>query len=66
MKQEIFCYIQDKEDVHFLNVDGSLEVHDILASFVIQIAKLNESTPRDILHAVSGKLQVLMNEKVLV
>jgi len=66
MKQEIFCYIEGEENVHFLNIDGSLEAYDILAAFVIQIAKLNESTPRDVLHAVSGKLQVLMNEKVLV
>lgn len=66
MKQEIFCYIKGKEDVHFLNLNGSLEIYDILVELVMQTSKLSESSPRDVLHKVSGKLQVLINEKALV
>ena len=66
MKQELFCYIHGKEEVHYLNIDGSFEAHDILADVVMKIAKISDSTPRDVVHRVSGKLQVLMNEKALV
>lgn len=66
MKQEIFCYVKGKEQVHFLNVDGSLEAHDILAELVFQIAKLSEASPREVMHTLSGKLQVLINQQALV
>ena len=66
MKQEIFCYIQGKEHVHFLSIDGSLEAHDVIADFVMQISKLSEKTPRDVMHAVTGKLQVLIQEETMV
>ena len=66
MRQEIFCYIKGKEHVHFLNIEGSLEAHDILAEFVYQIAALSESTPKEVMHTLSGKLQVLINQEALV
>jgi len=66
MKQEIFCYVKGKEHVHFLSLDGSLEAHDILVDLVTQVAKLSESSSRDVLHKVSGKLHLLMNKKALV
>lgn len=66
MKQEVFCYIKGQEHVHFLNLNGSLEAHDILVEFVMQISELGDLSPRDVLHDVAGKLQVLTNEKALV
>lgn len=62
MKQEIYCYLKEKEHVQFLNIDGSLEAHDILADFVIQISELSDTSARDVLHKVAGKLQVLTNK----
>ena len=62
MKQEIFCYVKGKEQVQFLNVDGSLEAYDILVEFVDQVAKISGNSHRDILHTVAGKLQTFVKQ----
>ena len=62
MRQEIFCYVKGKEQVHFLNVDGSLEAYDILVEFVDQVAKISGNSHRDILHTVAGKLQTFVKQ----
>jgi len=66
MKQDIFFYIKGKEEAQHFSLEGSLEAHDILADFIIELSKLSSSSPREILHTVSGKLQILINEKALV
>jgi len=66
MRQEIFCYTDNQEQMHFIGIDGSLEAHDILAGLIVEVAKLSERTPRDILHKVAGKLQNMHNKEALV
>ncbi|HIC44350.1 MAG TPA: hypothetical protein EYO73_08735 [Sulfurimonas sp.] len=61
MKQEIYCYINGHDQKHVLNLEGSFQAEDILASLVMQISMLKDSTPRGVLHQVSGKLQVMIN-----
>jgi len=63
MKQEIFCYVHGNQQVHYLTLDGSLEAHDILAELVLKISNISQKHSRDVLHDVSGKIQVLMNKK---
>ena len=63
MKQEIFCYVKGKEQVHYLTLDGSLEAHDILAELVLKVSKISKQHSRDVLHNVSGKIQALINKK---
>jgi len=64
MKQEIFCYVKGKEEVSFLNLDGSLEAYDILVEFIDQVAEISEQSHRDVLHTVAGRLQALVKEEV--
>ena len=61
MRQEIFCYTEDKEQVQFIAIDGSLEAHDVLAGLIMEVARLSDKTPRDILHKIAGKLQNMHN-----
>jgi len=63
MKQEIFCYIKGKEQVHYLTLDGSLEAHDILAELVVKVSEISKQSSREVLHSVSGKIQTLINKQ---
>lgn len=63
MKQEIFCYVRGKEQVHYLTLAGSLEAHDILAELVVKVADISKQNSRDVLHDVSGKIHALINKK---
>ena len=63
MKQEIFCYVKGKEQVHYLTLDGSLEAHDILAELVVKVAAISKQHSRDVLHDISGKIQIIINQK---
>jgi len=47
--------------MQFLSIEGSLEAHDILAELVCQITKINESTAREVIHILAGRLQALIN-----
>jgi len=62
MKQELICYVKGKEEVHHLSIDGSLEVHDILAELILKISDITHTHSRDILHDVSGKIQIIINQ----